>query len=280
MPNFMRSLYKKIVVKIGTSVITGADGLLDLGVMQGLVDQFIALREKGVELIVVSSGAVGAGRSLIKNIQSRDMVSKRQVWAAVGQARLMATYIKLFAGKALCAQVLATKEDFKDKVHQLNMKNCFTALLQEKAMPIVNENDVVAVSELMFTDNDELAGLIAAMIGADALIILTDTEGLYTGHPSDKNATLIPAIDTRELNWRSYASDKKTDFGRGGMLTKGDTGHKLATLGIATHLANGRLKDVLLKIVLDKEQIGTKFIPHRRNKVSSVKRRIVTLINI
>ncbi len=287
-------MYHKLIIKIGTSVLTGADGLLDARRMENLVSQICALLEAGVEVVVVSSGAMGAGRGKIKKLKTDDAVHRRQVLAAVGQVELMSVYARLLERKALCAQVLATKEDFKDKTHHANMKNCFEALLSEGVLPIVNENDAVSVQELMFTDNDELAGLIAAMLGADALIILTNVDGLYDGDPKQARAELIrevkagsgvtPVIPVKTGICRGKVADsrfrgndsigEKSSFGRGGIKTKCATARKLSALGITTHIANGQTDGVLIDLVMENKRLGTKFLPARTSKASSAKRKL------
>jgi glutamate 5-kinase len=259
------------VVKVGTNVITGADRLLDLATMGHLVEQIATLRAEGVEIILVTSGAVGAGRALVQLSDKVDAVAARQIWAAVGQIPLFQTYSELFAPhKLLSAQVLATREDFRDRAHYLNMRNCFTALLQIGIIPIVNENDVVSVTELMFTDNDELAALIASMMNADALLLLTNVDGIFDAPPSNPSAKLIPVIDA-PINLSAAVTAEKSSFGRGGMLTKSTMAHKCSQMGIAVHIANGKAQNTITQIAHG-ETLGTKFIPQQSNAASSVKR--------
>ncbi len=264
------SKYKRIVVKIGTNVITRENGLLDLDVLQNIVRQISELKKQHLEIIVVSSGAMGAGRSLVKLSEKSNDVVRRQILASIGQPKLINTYAELFSKyNYICAQILATKEDFRDRIHYLNMKNCFTALLHDNIVPIVNENDVVSVTELMFTDNDELAGLIASMMNVDALVLLTNVNGIYDGNPKDKDAKLISTIDAAKSNFQSYISPEKSLFGRGGMITKCGIGHKMSLVGITTHIANGREENILSDIY-NKKQVGTTFL--LKKDASSVKR--------
>lgn len=262
-------LYKHIVVKIGTNVITGDGGLLDGAAMRSLVDQIVAVQNRGTHVILVSSGAVAAGRAAVKPDAKMGGVAQRQLLAAVGQVRLMHAYDALFGkhGKT-CAQVLATKEDFRDRQHYLNMRSCFSALAQQHVMPIVNENDVVSVSELMFTDNDELAGLIASMMDSEALILLTSVDGISNGDPNAPGSQVIHEVRSSR-DWKKYLRPEQSSFGRGGMHTKCRTAEKLATLGIVTHIANGRTPTVLPRI-LDGECLGTAFLATKR--ASSLKR--------
>src|ERR1700712_2936759 len=193
--------YKRIVVKIGSNVLTQSNGLPDQHRIGKLVEQMAAIKQQGIEVTVVSSGAVAAGRSLITVSDKYDAIATRQLLASIGQVKLINTYTQLFEKHdILCSQVLVTTEDFKGRQHYLNMKNCLEILLQHQVIPIVNENDVVSVTELMFTDNDELAGLIASMLNAQALIILTNVDGIYDGDPELPGSKLIEEIgsDTPE----------------------------------------------------------------------------------
>jgi glutamate 5-kinase len=260
---------KKIVIKIGTNVISTADGKLDLNIIRGIGEQVSALKKQGTQIIMVSSGAVGAGRSLVTGHDRMDTISRRQVLAAVGQVRLMGIYTDFFAQDGLlCAQVLATKEDFRDRRHYLNIRNCIDALLKKNVIPIVNENDVISISELMFTDNDELAGLIAAMMSVDALVILTNTDGVYDRSPSEKGAQVIKEINPKKLEYENFISPEKSSFGRGGMLTKCHVAEKLSYLGIATHVVNGKTDGIIKEVVdgvtgVSGKVPGTRFIPVR-----------------
>lgn len=249
----------RIVLKIGTNVLSRPDGLLDLDTIAQLVGQIAAARRQGHELIVISSGAVGAGRSLIALPKDASRVVQRQVLAAVGQVKLMGLYAEQFARHGLhCAQVLATKEDFRDRRHYLNMQNCFAALLRDNIVPIVNENDVVSVSELMFTDNDELAGLTAALTGADLLVILSNVDGVLDGPPGAPGSRLIAEIQPDERWLPDSIEATRSSFGRGGMTTKFRFAQKAARVGITTWIANGKRPDVLTDL-LRGQAVGTCF---------------------
>ncbi len=255
--------YKKIVVKIGSNVITQANGLPDEVRIKHLVDELVKIKKQGIEVILVSSGAVAAGRSLIQVTEKQDAVITRQLLAAIGQVKLINTYADLFSAHHIkCAQVLVTKEDFRDRAHYLNMKNCMQILLQHNVIPVVNENDVVSVTELMFTDNDELAGLIASMLNADALIILSNVNGIYNGDPKLETSKVITEIKGSTVNLASFISTGKSQFGRGGMVTKSTMAQKVAKLGIAVHIANGTTDDVLT-LLLAKKLTHTHFIPEK-----------------
>lgn len=252
--------YKKIVVKVGSNVITRADGFPDTDRIANLVKQLATLKNQGVQVVLVSSGAVASGRSIIKIKDKADPVAERQQLAAVGQIKLINTYANLFdKHNMVCAQVLVTKGDFRDRRHYLNMQSCVNNLLQNNIIPIVNENDVIAVTELMFTDNDELSGLIASMISADALMLLTGVDGLYDGNPTDPASKLIPVIDDTKMDF-SFITQDKSSFGRGGMITKSRMASKMARVGITVHVANGKTNDILLHL-MEGQKMGTMFVP-------------------
>ncbi len=241
-------------------MISKEDGRLDESVIKNIQQQITELKKTGTDVILVSSGAVGAGRTLVKDSHKLDTISRRQILAAVGQIKLMGIYFDLFAGDSLfCAQVLTTKEDFRDRRHYLNIRNCLEGLIKKNIVPIVNENDVISISELMFTDNDELAGLIAAMMNVDALIILTNTDGVYDKSPSQKDAQVIKEINPKKLDYENFISPEKSTFGRGGMLTKCHVAEKLAYLGIETYVVNGKRQNVIMDLMGGKF-IGTKFV--------------------
>jgi glutamate 5-kinase len=263
-------VYQKMVIKIGTNVLTRPDGRLDVTNISHLVDQIATLKAEGCAIVLISSGAVGAGRELLPQADALDSVVRRQLLSSIGQVRLMELYRQLFAGHQLyCGQILATKEDFRDRQHYLNMRNCVEALLQDKVVPIVNENDAVAITELMFTDNDELAGMVAAMINAEALIILSSVDGLYAGHPDDPNSVLIPEIEAEDESVLAHIAPTKSSFGRGGMATKLRMAQQSAQLGIDVILANGRRPDILPRLL--RGQAPATRISGRRS-LSSVKK--------
>jgi glutamate 5-kinase len=180
--------YKRIAVKIGSNVLTLSDGTLDVERMSSLVNQIATLHKQGVEIVLISSGAVASGRSELKLDKKLDAVSARQLFSAVGQAKLINHYYEMFRKHGIfCGQVLTTKENFGSRRHYLNQKNCMTSMLENNVIPIVNENDTISVTELMFTDNDELSGLIATMMNTQALVILSNIDGIYNGNPDDPN---------------------------------------------------------------------------------------------
>lgn len=264
---------KRIVIKIGTGVLSTPKGRIDESILEHIVTEIASQKKRGVEVVLVTSGAVGSGRGLLPASGRTETVTDKQVFAAVGQVKLMGTYAKLFEKRGyLCAQVLVTKEDFRDRGHYHNMRRCFLNLLRDGIVPIVNENDVIAIKELVFTDNDELAGLVASQLEADAVIILTSVDGVLDGDPQNQLARTIPRIDSTTLAAVSKRiTSEKTAHGRGGMMTKFAIAKKLMSSGITVHIANGK-KSTVLRELLDGGKVGTTFVPNK--KTSGVKRRL------
>lgn len=234
------------VVKVGSNVLTRDDGSPDKLRMASLVKQITDLREKGVKVVLITSGAVAFGRKIVNFDDKGESVVKKQILASVGQIELIKAYKDLFLEEGhQIAQLMVTKEDFRDRKHYLNMKSCLLGLLKYGIIPVINENDAVAVTELMFTDNDELAGLVAAMIDADSLILLTNVDGIFKGHPDDPNAEMIEKVGKKMPEMSRFVSKSKSAFGRGGMLTKMSMAKKAADLGIHVFIANGKKEGVL-----------------------------------
>ncbi len=261
----MSLLYTKIVVKVGSNVLTSEDGMLNIRRMAHIVDQLATLRKAGLQVILVTSGAVAAGRAEVDLQRKLDPVSSRQLWSAVGQVKLINQYADLFrANGMICAQVLTTKENFSDRLHYLNMRNCMTTLLENDVIPVVNENDTISVTELMFTDNDELSGLIASMMDMEALVLLTNVDGVFTGSPDDPQSRLIASITHGETLDIEAISGKRSNFGRGGMLTKYHIATKLAGQGVSVHIANGLKDNTLFNILTDTNAVQTHFKPSKK----------------
>ncbi len=263
----------KIVIKVGTQAILSADGTLLKPAMSALVRQIVTMQNNGHHVVLVSSGAVGSGRRVAREalgLEFGSTTGEKQVLAAMGQPELMAAYAKLFKPHGFAtAQLLLTKQDFHTRQHYLNIARLLGEITaRPNIIPIINENDSVAIEELMFTDNDELAGLIAAQINADKLIILTSVNGVYDGHPNDAASKLIIQIDPEKDSWpQAFAA--KTAQGRGGMATKLGTARKLSDLGVTTHIAGMKEKDVILA-VLGANPPGTTILPLK--KKSSLKK--------
>lgn len=264
---------KRIAVKIGSNVLTRHDGTLDVTRMSALVDQVAELSGKGIEIVLISSGAVASGRSEVKAGKKLDTVSARQLYSAVGQAKLINRYYELFREHGMrCGQVLTTKENFGSRTHYLNQKNCMEVMLSNKVIPIVNENDTISVTELMFTDNDELSGLVATMLGVDVLIILSNIDGIYNGDPADPHSTVIREIGPEGKDLSDHIQTSRSSFGRGGMLTKCRIARKVADEGITVIIANGKKDDILPALLAkNSNEICTRFLPSEK-PASSVKK--------
>ncbi len=255
--------YKKIAVKIGSNVLTRKDGTLDITRMSALVDQVSELHKSGVEIVLISSGAVASGRSELKLSRKIDAVSSRQLFSAVGQAKLINRYFELFRDHGIaCGQVLTMKENFATRLHYLNQKHCMEVMLENGVIPIVNENDTISITELMFTDNDELSGLIAAMMGMEALIILSNIDGIYDGNPTDPTSSVIREIKGHKDDLSGYIQTKKSSFGRGGMITKCNIARKVADEGITVFIANGKRDNILVDLLrANSDVVCTRFVP-------------------
>jgi glutamate 5-kinase len=264
--------FKKIAVKIGSNVLTRADGTLDVTRMSALVDQISQLHKKGVEIVMISSGAVASGRSVMGISKKIDVVDQRQLYSAVGQAKLINHYYDLFREQGITVgQVLTTKENFSSRRHYLNQRNCMRVMLENDVIPIVNENDAVSVSELMFTDNDELSGLIASMMDMHALIILSNIDGIFNGSPSNPESKVIGQIKKGQ-DVSDFIESSKSTFGRGGMLTKTTISRKIADEGIDVYIANGKRENILLQLLDKKSSVVCTHFIASSGDVSSVKK--------
>lgn len=243
----------RITIKIGSNVLTRADGTLHTTRMSSLVDQIAQLRREGHEIILVTSGAVACGRSELRHItRDLDSVDQRQLFAAVGQAKLIDRYYQLLREWGITVgQLLTTKENFADASHRQNQENCLRVMLAEGVLPIVNENDVVSITELMFTDNDELSGLMARMTHSALLIILSNIDGLYTGAPCDPASRLIPRVAPATAVG-DYIQASRSSAGRGGMASKAGVAQRLAAEGLPVIIANGTRPDILLRLMHDR----------------------------
>jgi glutamate 5-kinase len=251
---------KRIIAKIGSQVLCDAGGSLNRDVLSRLVSQLGALSSDGWQVLLVTSGAVAAGNSLASERIQRisDPVARKQVMAATGQVQLMETYRELFQRQGLpVAQVLTSKSDFQTRRHYLNMRGCIEALLTAGIVPIVNENDVVAVTELMFTDNDELAGLLAGMVKADLLCLLSMVPGVFDGDPDDPATQCIDCWDDQHHQIEDIVSRGTSSLGRGGMHSKLAIARKAAKLGTEVVIADGADPEIISKIL--SASAGTRF---------------------
>jgi len=252
----------RLVIKVGSNVLTRRDGKLDVTRMSALVDQIAWLRKQGYEVILVSSGAVACGRRELTVDHSLDSVEQRQLFSAVGQVKLVGLYYNLFREYGIhVGQVLTMKENFDPGEQYQNQQACMRVMLENNVLPIVNENDTVSVTELMFTDNDELSGLIAQMMHADTLILLSNIDGIYNGHPDDPTSEIIREVESG-TDLSQYIKAEKSAFGRGGMHSKYITATKVAQTGIRVIIANGERENILVDLINNKQNVPhTEFKP-------------------
>jgi glutamate 5-kinase len=265
---------KRIVVKIGSNVLTRPDGGLDVARVGSLVGQIASLREQGVQVVVVTSGAVASGRGeLGGRVDRLDAVSARQLFSAVGQIKLIESYFNLFRDHGIvCGQVLTTKESLSTRGYYLNQKNCMEAMLANGVVPIVNENDTISVTELMFTDNDELSGMVSTMMNASSLVILSNIDGIFTGPPADPASELIAEVRPEGDDLSGYIQSSRSQFGRGGMLTKSRIARQVAAEGIEVIIANGTREGILPDVVNRRAGVPlTRFVPSAK-AISGVKK--------
>jgi glutamate 5-kinase len=249
-----------VTIKIGSNVLTKKDGSLNKARMAQLVSQISKLRDNGDQVILVSSGAVAAGRSIVAEPKISDAVSQRQLWSAIGQAQLINIYSDLFAIYDLkCAQLLVTKDDFRGRRHYLNLTNCLEALLEDGIVPIVNENDAISITDLMFTDNDELSAMVASVSDSSSLIILSNVNGIYDGNPTDENSELITMVSLEDNSVEDGIQTTKSEVGRGGMATKYHAARKMASQGVEVIIANGKVDDIINLVLTDERTPCTRF---------------------
>jgi len=267
--------YRRIVVKLGTSLLTRGSDCLDQEIMSSLVAQVAQLHKQGLELIVVSSGAIASGRYKLELSRKARSIPLKQVLASVGQSRLMYAYEQLFGQHDITvAQALLTRADLSDRAGYLNARNTLLALLELRVLCIVNENDVVAVDEIQearFGDNDNLSAMVANLVDADLLLILGDIAGLYTADPHlNPEARLIPQVDRIDSEIERLADETSSNLGIGGMITKIEAAKLATTSGVTVVIADGRERDVILRLAVG-EAIGTRFLP-TTSKLESRKR--------
>lgn len=261
---------KRIVVKVGSNVLTEDNGL-NLRAMHAISHQISQLGDRGLEVILVSSGAMAAGMRKVGLSRRPEAIPERQAVAAVGQATLIREYEKAFEkDNKKVAQILLTSDGLANRKRHLNARNTINTLLDWHIVPIVNENDTVMVQEIHFGDNDNLAAMITLLMNADILINLTDIDGLYNKDPRTyKEATLIPQVSTFKREIEQFASDIPGALGTGGMLSKIKAARKLTTAGVPMVIARGEKADILLALFAG-EPLGTFFVP-KQEKLASRK---------
>jgi|TARA_B110000263_G_C15306290_1_gene510583 glutamate 5-kinase len=255
--------YRRIIVKAGTNILTGGRDELDDSFIDNLVSQISDLSSSGREMLLVSSGAVAAGRGVMRNLSKSSVLPDRQVLAAVGQGRLMHLYEQAFATHGIpTAQALLSRRDVNDRLGYLNLRNTLLSLLNNGVVPVINENDVVAVEELegeVFGDNDTLSALVANLIDADLLVILGSVEGMYTKDPNIfTDAELISVVEKMDDKLNEYAGPSSDLRGRGGMVTKIEAARLATASGVDVVIANGITDSVVFRLS-NGERIGTLF---------------------
>ena len=237
--------YKKIVIKIGTSVLAKKNGALDKDVINNIVSQISYLLSNGVSVVLVSSGAIGAGVGVLKLDRVPGSLSDLQAIASIGQNELMHLYSEAFKKKNhIIGQILLTQEDFNDRRRYMNIKYTIDTLLSKGAVPVVNENDTVSTEEIKCGDNDRLSSLVADLVQADALIVLSNVDGLY-----DKDGKVIGCIDNISKNIKNLISDKCSSLTKGGMSSKIEAIEHAMHSGIDCFIANGGEKDIVKNIL-------------------------------
>ncbi|MFP3869564.1 MAG: glutamate 5-kinase [Syntrophobacteria bacterium] len=255
---------QRVVIKVGSRVLTSGRGL-DLGIINRLCDEVSLLRERGRQVVIVSSGAIASGLHKVGLSEMPKTIPQKQAAAAVGQSSLMQAYEEAFHHYNLkVAQVLLTSDDLTHRRRYLNARHTLETLLEWGIIPIVNENDTVVVEEIKFGDNDNLSALIAQLTEADLLIALTDTEGLYDHDPrQDRAARVIPVVQRIDRKVEACAGKQAGMFGTGGMSSKVLAAKKVTAAGVPMIVGNGR-KRYILKRIFDGEEVGTLFLPARR----------------
>lgn len=274
----------RIVVKAGTALLTGGGEHIDIEVIAALVGQIARLHSRGNEMLLVSSGAVAAGRRVLGVSEEGSNLPLKQALAAVGQGHLMHTYEQMFSWQQIpIAQGLISQRDISDRLGYINIRNALTELARRRVVPIINENDVVAIEELsgeVFGDNDRLSALVANLVDADLLIIVGSVDGLYTADPGiDPKAQLIPVVErVTEAEIKSLGGPSLDALGRGGMRTKLQAAQMAANSGVDVFITNGRTPNVIERIA-DGEHLGTLF-PKRVGSMESRKRWMLSGLSI
>lgn len=253
---------RRCVVKVGSGVLSRGTLSLQREAIQVLAKQIAAVKAQGIQTLLVSSGAVMAGMEKLERTERLRNIPLKQAAAAIGQSALMATYEEAFAPYGIkVAQVLITQEDIRDRVRYLNARNTLFTLLSLEVLPIVNENDTVAVEEIKFGDNDILSALVASLVDADLLVMLTDQEGLYTADPrTAPEARLVPVVSSPFPSHAFWAGPTRTAIGIGGMASKVEAARLATASHVPAMVANGFAADILVRLLAG-ESLGTLFLP-------------------
>lgn len=257
------TVHETIVVKVGTNMLMDAHGFIMHERLRSLTQQLVQLSRAGHTVILVTSGAVAMGKSIHPHIETAHDAAQKQAYAAIGQSELMHVYSSLFLEyRMTVAQILVTALDFTTALHKKHLLECMRALTASRVIPIMNENDVTATQELLFTDNDELAYRIARLMSANRIIILSKSGGFFTKDPSMPGAERIAIVRDSDTRLRRFIATSKTAQGRGGMFTKYHFSQKAAREGMHVHIA--ALSDGVLTDCLQGKDVGTRFIPRAK----------------
>ncbi len=273
------SQYRRVVVKIGTSNLTQGSAAINRDQIGRYADQITALLHADIQAMVVTSGARAAGLERLNAGPDTAATRTKQVLTSIGQARLAGYWDQAFAEhRVAMGQILLTRHEIEDSVSYLNIQDTLGALLERRIVPVINENDVVATSRLKVGDNDSIAAMVAVMMQADLLLILTETDGLYSKdpnrHPDAEHLKTVPVVDGRI---RAMAGDTSSDQGTGGMTTKLEAAQRAQRAGVDTIIADGARDRIVPRIVLDREELGT-LVPGLGNILQNRQRRILTAV--
>lgn len=256
---------RTVVIKVGTSVLSNDDDSLDVSRIAALAEQMYRIRQTGRRVVLISSGAVGAGMGLLNLKQRPSDLPHLQAAAAAGQAHLIRLYndcLEVHGFRA--AQLLLTANDFRNRERYLNVRNTLNTLFEFSIIPIINENDTVSISEIQFGDNDHLAAMVSNLLGDSLLIVLSVIDGLLDGDPDSPDSKVIPVVERWDENLLALAADSKSRGGTGGMKSKLQAARKVTEVGESVIIANGRQNGVLDEIMAG-DEIGTLFLAQGRN---------------
>lgn len=256
---------RTVVIKVGTSVLSNDDDSLDVSRIAALAEQIYRIRQTGRRVVLVSSGAVGAGMGLLNLKQRPSDLPHLQAAAAAGQAHLIRLYndcLEVHGFRA--AQLLLTANDFRNRERYLNVRNTLNTLFEFSIIPIINENDTVSISEIQFGDNDHLAAMVSNLLGDSLLIVLSVIDGLLDGDPDSPDSKVIPLVERWDKNLLALASESKSRGGTGGMRSKLQAAKKVTDVGENVIIANGR-RDRILDQIMAGDEIGTLFLAQGRN---------------
>lgn len=252
--------YKRVVVKVGTSTLVHENGKLNIERIEKLIRVLSALRNQDRDVVLVTSGAIGVGAGRL-GVKNKNDIKIKQALAAVGQGILMQFYEKMFAEYGInVAQILVTREDLENGIRRENALNTILALFKYDVIPIINENDTIAIEEIVFGDNDTLAAVVSKLISANILIILSDVDGLYTGLPEEEGSEKIKVVEKITPEIETIAGGSHSGFGTGGMKSKIQAAKIATNAEIAMTIINGE-DPMLIYDVLDGKNPGTFFVP-------------------